>query len=189
MKRPFAPLMTVALGALLAAPVLADNPARRPRSRGEDDRAGEAGGRRSAKTDSCSTSTPRRRHSSKELPGVGEAYAKKIIADRPYKRKDEVVTKNVVPQASYDKFKDKVSRSRREVALRGPRPLPTPGVPAARAVFRMGGRAPAHDGATPSSASRACLCSSRLSSKHSACRSFTGHLLWPYAVLMLLRGR
>ena len=43
-----------------------------------------------------------------EVPGIGEAYSKKIIESRPYKRKDELVKKKVVPQATYDKIKDQV---------------------------------------------------------------------------------
>ena len=43
-----------------------------------------------------------------KLPGIGAAYSKKIIENRPYNGKDDIVAKAGVPQATYDKIKDMI---------------------------------------------------------------------------------
>jgi len=42
------------------------------------------------------------------LPGIADVYAKKIVAGRPYKTKYELVTRKVIPRATYSKVRELV---------------------------------------------------------------------------------
>jgi DNA uptake protein ComE-like DNA-binding protein len=44
----------------------------------------------------------------KALPGIGDAYAKRIIDGRPYTAKNQLTTRGILPAEAYEKIKDQV---------------------------------------------------------------------------------
>lgn len=44
----------------------------------------------------------------KAIPGIGDAYAAKIIQGRPYKSKRELLQKKILPPNVYDKVKEQI---------------------------------------------------------------------------------
>jgi DNA uptake protein ComE-like DNA-binding protein len=42
------------------------------------------------------------------LPGVGEAYAQRIIDGRPYANKTQLLSRGIVPESVYDKIRELV---------------------------------------------------------------------------------
>jgi competence protein ComEA len=47
----------------------------------------------------------------KAFNGIGDAYAKRIIDGRPYTAKNQLVTRGILPQATYNKIKDQIIAS------------------------------------------------------------------------------
>jgi competence protein ComEA len=67
---------------------------------------------KSAKSSSASTEKLDINSATKDqlqaLPGIGDALSQKIIDHRPYRTKRDLVTKKIIPQATYEKIKDQI---------------------------------------------------------------------------------
>ena len=44
----------------------------------------------------------------KAIPGLGDAYIAKIVVNRPYANKTQLVSRKVIPESVYEKIKDRI---------------------------------------------------------------------------------
>jgi DNA uptake protein ComE-like DNA-binding protein len=98
-KKTLGPLAGLALGALVASPALAGAQAT------AHTKTHASAHHSAAALIDLNTATESELAA---LPGVGDAYAKKIVEGRPYKAKDELVQRKIVPSSAYKKFSSKV---------------------------------------------------------------------------------
>lgn len=42
------------------------------------------------------------------LPGIGEAYAQRIIDNRPYREKTDLIRRDIIPEATYREIQERV---------------------------------------------------------------------------------
>ncbi|MBN9616430.1 MAG: helix-hairpin-helix domain-containing protein [Acidobacteriales bacterium] len=98
--------LTLALALLLSAPVLATA---QPSAKAVKATAKTTATAATADKLDINTATP---DQLKAFPGIGDAYAKRIIDGRPYTAKNQLTTRGILPAATYNKIKDQIIASR-----------------------------------------------------------------------------
>lgn len=99
MKRIALVFTAVAFAALLVLPAIAET---KPSDTGKTEATQKTAAAKTVQLDINSASVAQL----KELPGIGEAYSKKIADGRPYARKDQLVSRGILPKNVYEKIKD-----------------------------------------------------------------------------------
>lgn len=107
MFRLFRSPMTLVLALLFSVPVLATSQAPAKTSKITPVSTAPHGTATTGKLD-INSATP---DQLKALPGIGDAYAKRIIDGRPYTAKNQLTSRGILPTATYNKIKDQIIAS------------------------------------------------------------------------------
>jgi DNA uptake protein ComE-like DNA-binding protein len=59
----------------------------------------------------------------RSLPGIGTVKANEIVAGRPYASVDDLKTRKILPKATYDKIRDRISAESSAGAADGEQPV------------------------------------------------------------------
>lgn len=105
LKKMLAVIAMLAVASLAPLPAWADNPKAAEKPAAKEEKAAEKKAAPKAELIDINSATAEQLQT---LTGIGDAYSKKIIEGRPYKGKDELVRKKIIPQATYDKIKDQI---------------------------------------------------------------------------------
>lgn len=60
----------------------------------------------------------------KTIPGLGDVYISQIIAKRPYANKSQLVSRNVLPEAVYEKVKGQIIAKQAQTGAKKPTAKP-----------------------------------------------------------------
>ena len=99
--RIFKPMLLAVMLAVLGVSIAVSHPA--PQAAGKSAAAGSTAAQKDL-VDINSASLDQL----KALPGIGDAYAQKIIDGRPYANKTQLVSRGILPEGVYKKISDKI---------------------------------------------------------------------------------